>query len=128
MRDLFNLESIRSREKDLSSYSEEEKSALCQRQKKGKNVRFFFFLKKKRNHIYIIRAFKEEETIESSSERNKTTPRKHVFFFCDCCCYDALGVRTRAQKRRMGERDLWDVIVNNDDISFTTHSSEIEWD
>ena len=30
-----------------------------------------------------------------------------------------LGVRTRAQKRRMGERDLWDLIVNNDDICFT---------
>ena len=29
------------------------------------------------------------------------------------------GVRTRAQKRRMGERDLWDVIVKNDDITFT---------
>ena len=28
------------------------------------------------------------------------------------------GVRTRAQKRRMGERDVWDVIVNNDDICF----------
>ena len=28
-------------------------------------------------------------------------------------------VRTRAQKRRTGERDLWDVIVNNDDITFT---------
>ena len=25
---------------------------------------------------------------------------------------------TRARKRRMGERDLWDVIVNNDDICF----------
>ena len=30
-----------------------------------------------------------------------------------------LGVRTRAQKRRVGERDsLWDLIVNNDDICF----------
>ena len=29
-----------------------------------------------------------------------------------------LGVRTRAQKRRMGERDWWDLIVNNDDITF----------
>ncbi|CAL6356627.1 unnamed protein product [Bathycoccus prasinos] len=29
-----------------------------------------------------------------------------------------LRVRTRAQKRRMGERDLWDVIVHNDDICF----------
>jgi hypothetical protein len=28
------------------------------------------------------------------------------------------GVTTRAQKRRNGERDLWDLIVNNDDISF----------
>jgi len=31
----------------------------------------------------------------------------------------SLGVRTRAQKRRIGERDsLWDLIVNNDDICF----------
>ena len=29
------------------------------------------------------------------------------------------GVTTRAQKRRIGERDLWDLIVNNDDISLT---------
>jgi len=29
-----------------------------------------------------------------------------------------LGVRTRAQKRRVGERDVWDLIVNNDDITF----------
>jgi len=30
------------------------------------------------------------------------------------------GVTTRAQKRRIGERDsLWDLIVNNDDICFT---------
>ena len=29
------------------------------------------------------------------------------------------GVTTRAQKRRIGERDsLWDLIVNNDDICF----------
>ena len=28
------------------------------------------------------------------------------------------GVTTRAQKRRMGERDVWDLIVNNDDICF----------
>jgi len=27
-------------------------------------------------------------------------------------------VRTRAQKRRIGERDVWDLIVNNDDICF----------
>jgi len=28
------------------------------------------------------------------------------------------GVTTRAQKRRIGERDVWDLIVNNDDICF----------
>ena len=29
------------------------------------------------------------------------------------------GARTRAQKRRIGQRDsLWDLIVNNDDICF----------
>jgi len=32
--------------------------------------------------------------------------------------YKTLGVRTRAQKRRIGERDVWDVVVNNDDVSF----------
>ena len=30
----------------------------------------------------------------------------------------AFGARTRAQKRRMGERDVWSLIVNNDDICF----------
>ena len=34
-------------------------------------------------------------------------------------CTALVGVRTRAQKRRMGERDLWDLIVKNDDITFT---------
>ena len=33
-------------------------------------------------------------------------------------CTTLVGVRTRAQKRRIGERDVWDVIVNNDDICF----------
>jgi len=28
------------------------------------------------------------------------------------------AMTTRAQKRRIGERDVWDLIVNNDDISF----------
>jgi len=31
----------------------------------------------------------------------------------------AFGARTRGQKRRIGERDVWDLIVNNDDICFT---------
>ena len=32
--------------------------------------------------------------------------------------YNTLRVRTRAQKRRIGERDVWDLIVKNDDICF----------
>ena len=28
------------------------------------------------------------------------------------------GATTRARKRKIGQRDLWDVIVNNDDICF----------
>ena len=32
--------------------------------------------------------------------------------------YNTLGARTRAQKGRMGERDLWDVVVKWDDICF----------
>jgi len=28
------------------------------------------------------------------------------------------GATTRAQRRRIGQRDLWDVIVNNDDVCF----------
>jgi hypothetical protein len=33
-------------------------------------------------------------------------------------CTALVGVRTRAQKRRIGERDVWDLIVNDDDICF----------
>ena len=42
--------------------------------------------------------------------------------------HKTLGVRTRAQKRRIGERDVWDLIVNNDDICFKHIHSETEWD
>ncbi|CCO20443.1 predicted protein [Bathycoccus prasinos] len=33
-------------------------------------------------------------------------------------CTALVGVRTRAQKRRIGVRDVWDLIVNDDDICF----------
>jgi hypothetical protein len=42
--------------------------------------------------------------------------------------YKTLGVRTRAQKRRIGERDVWDLIVNNDDICFKHILAEIEFE
>ena len=56
-----------------------------------------------------------KEAIDSS-EHNKRT-RKSMES-SDATAY-SLGVRTRAQKRRIGERDVWDLIVNNDDICFT---------
>ncbi len=49
--------------------------------------------------------------------------KKLLFFVCLCASLSLSlrlmsGVRTRAQKRRIGERDVWDLIVNNDDICF----------
>ena len=55
-----------------------------------------------------------KEAIDSSEPDKRT--RKSMES-SDATAY-SLGVRTRAQKRRMGERDLWDVIVKNDDICF----------
>ena len=38
-------------------------------------------------------------------------------------------MKTRGQKRRRGERDsLWDLIVNNDDVSFQHILAEVECD
>jgi len=53
----------------------------------------------------------------------KRHEKKLLFFVCLCASLSLSlrlmsGVRTRAQKRRMGERDVWDLIVNNDDICF----------
>ena len=31
----------------------------------------------------------------------------------------AEGVTTRGRKRKVGQRDVWDLIANNDDICFT---------
>ena len=47
----------------------------------------------------------------------KTKTKKN--FCCSAFVVMSGGARTRAQKRRIGERDsLWDLIVNNDDICF----------
>ena len=61
----------------------------------------------------------KEEEEEQSFMRRETKNGKHLIMS---------GVRTRAQKRRIGERDVWDLIVNNDDICFKHISSEIECD
>jgi hypothetical protein len=44
-----------------------------------------------------------------SEEREREKERMRTF---------TSGVTTRARKRKVGQRDLWDVIVNNDDICF----------
>jgi hypothetical protein len=72
---------------------------------------FTFLLKKKKSHFI---AFKEEALIHQSTiKRYKSTESAAA-----AASYTTLGARTRAQKRRMGERDVWDLIVNNDDICF----------
>ena len=96
-------------------YSEEEKAALS-RQKKGKKRSLFFSLKKK-EEITFIRAFKEEE--ETLIHHQSAIKRHHKSTSSSSATACTMGVRTRAQMRRVRERDLWDVIVNNDDITFT---------
>ena len=76
----------------------------------SKRSLFYFPKKKKKSHSF---AFKEEEAlIRQSTKRHKKSMSSSA------TAYNTLGARTRAQKGRMGERDLWDVIVNNDDICF----------
>ena len=77
-----------------------------------RNGRFSFPSKKKKEIAFIIRAFKESE----STKRRESMESSSSAAAATAC--DTLGVRTRAQKRRMGERDVWDLIVNNDDICF----------
>jgi len=62
----------------------------------------------------------KEEAIEYSE--HKTTDRHESVVASSssssAAAMYALGVRTRARKRRMGERDVWDLIVKCDDICF----------
>ena len=54
-------------------------------------------------------------------ERKKKTKKKRRSWFCRDNTTNVItsgAMTTRAQKGRRGERDLWDLIVNNDDICF----------
>ena len=51
---------------------------------------------------------KRKRTFWLSARARKREREREMFY----------GATTRAQKRRAGERDVWDVIVNNDDICF----------
>ena len=77
------------------------------------NGRFYFpSKKKKKSHLFAFS--KEEKALIHQKSRKRY---KSIMSSSVATAY-TLGVRTRAQKRRMGERDLWDLIVNNDDICF----------
>ena len=54
----------------------------------------------KKNHVWVVCFRRKEERDKKESGAMSS------------------GVRTRAQKRRIGERDVWDLIVKNDDICF----------
>ena len=74
----------------------------------SQNGRFFTFLKKKENHISRLKKKNQTNDTRMSSSSSSAATTAYT-----------LGVRTRAQKRRRGERDsLWDLIVNSDDICF----------
>ena len=60
----------------------------------------------------------KEEAIEYSEHKTTDRHESVVTSSSAAAAMYALGVRTRARKRRMGERDVWDLIVKCDDICF----------
>jgi len=77
-------------------------------EKRQETVAFLLSLKKKRNHISRLKKNQTNDARMSSAVASASA---------SAAAY-TLGVRTRAQKRRMDERNVWDLIVNNDDICF----------
>ena len=73
----------------------------------SKRSLFYFPERKKRDHILRLKKKNQTNDTRMSSPSSSAAA---------AAC--TLKVRTRAQKRRMGERDVWDLIVNNDDITF----------
>ena len=74
----------------------------------------FTFLQKKKEIAFKFAFIKEEKALIHQKSRKRY---KSIMSSSSATAY-TLGVRTRAQKRRVGERDLWDLIVKNDDICF----------
>jgi len=63
---------------------------------------------------------KKRNRISRVKKKNQSTKRHAHMSSSSAATAYTLGVRTRAQKRRIGERDsLWDLIVKCDDITFT---------
>ena len=81
---------------------------LCMRRfVSGETSRTFFFFKNTRVRVKTV--FKRKK---------KTRARAHTHKEEEVIMSSSKGATTRAQKRRMGQRDLWDLIANNDDICF----------
>ena len=90
--------------------------------------------RRKRSRVFIF--FTKKTSFRLNEEKNFSLIIKLIIFIFIHLSFFLLGdlsapllretvskrerdmPKTRAQKRRMGERDLWDVIVNNDDVSF----------
>ena len=65
---------------------------------------------KKRLAILLLRSSSSPHLPESAfRKREREKERMRTF---------TSGVTTRARKRKVGQRDLWDLIVKNDDVSF----------
>ena len=80
---------------------------MCLRKKK-KNARFY--ISEKNNRIAQISFFFAISSQRAFAKRKKRGG--------DVFRVMLSGVRTRAQKRRIGERDVWDLIVKCDDVCF----------
>ena len=84
----------------------------------------FTFLQKKKEIAFKFAFIKEEKALIHQKSRKRY---KSIMSSSSATAY-TLGVRTRAQKRRVGERDLWDFDREERRYLFPTHSSEIEFE
>jgi hypothetical protein len=91
----------------IFSFPKGEKKELIE--KKIKKTAVFSSERKTISQSHMHVGKEDERERKEEEERKELLP---LFFVMSG------GVRTRAQKRRMGERDVWDLIVNNDDICF----------
>ena len=64
-------------------------------------------------HFFLQNVFFFSLTCDTKNIRSKTIKERMMR-----SCSSSSGVMTRARKRRIGERDVWDMIVKNDDICF----------
>ena len=91
----------------IFSFPKGEKKELIE--KKLKKTAVFSSERKTISQSHMHVGKEDERERKEEEERKELLP---LFFVMSG------GVRTRGQKRRIGQRDVWDLIVNNDDICF----------